>query len=142
MPIRYQVDQDRSLAIVAGRDVIQDGELEAVSSRMEADPQLAACGLEIHDWRAVVRNELSADCLRHVAKTWSALDSSRETTRMAMLVARDVEFGLTRMYATLRDGAPFEIETFRSVTEAEQWLALPEGYVDERVAAVLASHEN
>ena len=47
-------------------------------------------------------------------------------TRCAIVVASDVEFGLGRMYATLSDEGPMKTRIFRSIEDAEAWLAEPD----------------
>jgi len=47
---------------------------------------------------------------------------------MALVATRDEFFGLSRMYATLREDSPVEVKVMRSLREAEQWLGLPDDY--------------
>ncbi|MGD9008876.1 MAG: hypothetical protein PVG41_13190 [Desulfobacteraceae bacterium] len=47
---------------------------------------------------------------------------SKWNPRIAILVAADVQFGLSRMFQILVEGFPTEVAIFYSRAEAEQWI--------------------
>ena len=66
----------------------------------------------------------SVDDIRQVTQlvkdNWGASDKSRA----ALVVARDLDFGLTRMYQQLLEGqSSGEVRIFRNVDEAIEWLS-------------------
>ena len=42
--------------------------------------------------------------------------------RVAFVVSRDLDFGISRMIQILCDDMPFQADTFRSIEEAERWV--------------------
>ena len=47
----------------------------------------------------------------------------RQGGKAAVVVSRDVDFGIARMIQLSGEIFPFEVEVFRSMAEAEKWLA-------------------
>lgn len=66
---------------------------------------------------AITYSELST--MVHGAK---AVLSSTPPGRTALLVARDVDFGVGRMYEALADGLPRKCRVFKSERDAVAWL--------------------
>ena len=44
--------------------------------------------------------------------------------RRAIVTARDIDFGMSRMYMTLLNSEPDGVRVFRDMAEARQWLGL------------------
>jgi hypothetical protein len=44
--------------------------------------------------------------------------------RRALVITNDVLFGMARMYQLLKDESPDELQIFRNMDEALQWLGL------------------
>ncbi len=134
MPFRYEIDKESGLVLLVASGIARDEELLDANQKLMADPDLRHCTMELDDWRAVTGNELSTSCLRRMAEAWQKRDRHLEGAKLAWLVPRDVDFGVSRIYQVLRDGAPIEVESFRELADAERWLGLPVGYVDGRGA--------
>lgn len=66
----------------------------------------------------------SAVEIRHLVDDISRAVARRAPgIRVAFAVRRDLDFGISRMIQTLCDGMPLEAMTFRSMEEAERWVA-------------------
>ena len=78
----------------------------------------------------ISRNELSVGAIRSAAEQWGKFDPYLEGAKLALVVARKVDFGLARMYEALRGDSPLRVRVFRNVAPAETWLDLPERYLD------------
>ena len=134
MPVRYEIDKQLGLILIVGSAVIRDEDSQELTERLLADPDLRHCSMELDDWRAVTRNEVSVECIRSVAESWANFDPHLEGAKLASVTAREVDFGVSRMYQGIRNKSPVEIRVFRELSQAELWLGLPAGFVDSRVA--------
>ena len=69
------------------------------------------------------REEVASSAhIREMADLTKSSQVLEQGTRCAVVVASEVEFGLTRMYATLAEGGPMETRVFRDIDRAESWL--------------------
>ncbi|MDJ0866866.1 MAG: hypothetical protein QNK03_12210 [Myxococcota bacterium] len=134
MPVRYEIDSDLGLILVAGSGAVRDDELEEVSAQLAADARARTCSLQLDDWREVTSSEASSSCLRRIAEVWGKRELGRERTKLATVVRRDVDYGLARMYQAFRDTSSIEMRVFRELHEAEAWLGVPTGVVRSHFA--------
>lgn len=75
------------------------------------------------DFRKVSVQSVTTDVLRSIARYNRELAPERgESWRVALVVSVDVAYGLSRMFAVYVESAPNEVEVFRSMAEAEDWL--------------------
>lgn len=134
MPAHYHVNRELGLILVQGEGVLCDEDLRSLNTGLTADPAIRECAMELDDWRAVTRNDVSSACLRALAESWNKRDLYVDTAdaKVAAVAPRDVEFGLNRMYQMFRSGSPVEFGLFREMEEAEAWLGLPRGYTQRR----------
>ena len=121
MPVHYEVyPQRRIVRIVAKGDISLDEE-RAVLELLLADPNHESGFSILIDNRA--RGQPASTI--HVRAMASAFEQhAREIgpSRVAIVVAREVGFGLGRMFALLTSELPVETNVFRDVGLAEQWI--------------------
>lgn len=77
---------------------------------------------DLVDLTPVRRVAATAAALNMFADSFRAVDQLAVRTCLAIVAPSTVAFGLSRMYALLRAGAPEEIRIFRTRAEAEAWL--------------------
>lgn len=66
----------------------------------------------------------SVDDIRQVTQLVKDNWGTSEKSRAALVVARDLDFGLTRMYQQLLEGQSLgEVRIFRNIDEAIEWLS-------------------
>lgn len=78
------------------------------------------------DLREADLSQLTRAELRLVARRVRALDLSREESRVSVVVSRDVDFGVMRMFElTEADALPGAIRVFRDFSDAQMWASAP-----------------
>ena len=120
MPFRYEIDRARRLVLSTATGTVTDEDLHTHMRRLAADPNFDPTYRQLVDLRDVSNVDVTSGGLR-------ALGSSnpwKEPTRRAVVCERDVVFGLARMYQLLTDDDPHEVQVFREISEALDWLAL------------------
>ena len=67
---------------------------------------------------------ISTDTLKRIFEMIHSYGNSRQGGRTAIVAPLDLEYGLGRMFQIWTDNKsfPFEIEIFRTLDEAKQWL--------------------
>ena len=123
MPIEITGDPARDLTVFTVTGAVRLADLTA---------SLADYGLrgptrnEIYDIRQLSGERLTADEIGELADYFQRYASDRRPpgSRTAIVVARDIDYGISRMIALMSDGrVPFEVEVFRSPEAAEAWIA-------------------
>jgi len=80
---------------------------------------------DLVDLRSVCHLDLSPDGLLRLVGKISKLDGLGYRTRVAFVVSSQVSYGVSRMYAKMRESCPGsteEIRIFRDYNEAVAWL--------------------
>jgi len=77
------------------------------------------------DFRAVEKiHTMEPSDMHAIAREVTDHAEQRGTGRVALVMAREVDFGLARMYELMSDGlVPLSIQVFRDLGKAEAWLA-------------------
>ena len=81
--------------------------------------------LYLWDLRSVTRGPDSAAELRHAAQLVERGHKQWAGSRVAIVVARDVDFGMARMFQVFAEDAGVEFEVFRELEAALDWLGSP-----------------
>ncbi len=121
--ITFAVDEakKRRVATYTGR-IDDDTILSAYANlvkQADFDPSLD----DLADMREVTSMDVSATALRQIMGMFAPVDQLAIPTRLALVAASDLVFGMSRMYEMLRgDDVPEEIRVFRSHDEAITWL--------------------
>jgi hypothetical protein len=74
----------------------------------------------IYDCRQADLSAISAGALRDLAGFLAARDY--RPRRSAMVVSRDVDYGVARMWAVYAKPGPTEREVFRNIAETRDWI--------------------
>jgi hypothetical protein len=120
MPAGYTIDLERSLVLSRGWGVLTDRELLVHVRALTADPHFARNFCQLGDLRDVTDVQITAATIREMVRMnpfWAG-------ARRALVVTNDVVYGMARMYQILRDESPDELEIFRKMDGALQWLGL------------------
>jgi hypothetical protein len=111
------------IKLTASGSVMAVDIIEGLKKVME-DPAFKP-GMDIlWDFRDV-RSEISkADQIREIVSYIRTNQDRRGGNyRVALVVTRDIDFGLARMYEAYSQELPFEIRIFKNLNDAENWLA-------------------
>jgi hypothetical protein len=118
MPCGYTIDLARSLVLSRGWGVVTDRELLAHVRALTADSRSARDFRQLADLRDVTDIQITASCIRETVK----LNPFGAGARRAVVVTNDIVFGMARMYQIFTDESPDELQIFRKVNDALQWL--------------------
>lgn len=128
MGIRYRVDQALGVAFVDADGELGDADLLAFAEQASADAAYYSGVNELVDFSGASLGDIKSETIRRVAELFSAAgELSHSSSKVAIVVADDLGYGLTRMYQVFRGGSGDHPTVFRSVDEARVWLGLPEG---------------
>jgi hypothetical protein len=122
MPCAYIIDLARSLVLSRGWDVVTDRELLAHVHTLTADPRFVRNFRQLADLRDVTDVQITPSCIKEMAR----LNPYGAGARRAVVVTNDVVFGMARMYQILSDESPDELQIFRKMDDALQWLWISE----------------
>ena len=121
LPISYQIDPTRRRVLVTGRGQLTDADFTAVRDQLASDPAFDPSWQQLLDFSEGDLSRLEAESIRQMAESSVAGPAARR----AYVVARDVDFGLVRMFEILTDERKGRIRAFRDRGEAEAWLDGP-----------------
>jgi hypothetical protein len=121
--ITFSVDPATHIRTAVYTGVVDDAELLQAYGALLTQPDYDATVDDLIDLRGVERLEVSRDALSRLISMYKPVDSLGVPTRLALVAASDVTFGMSRMYEMLRgDDVPEEIRVFRSHDDAVAWL--------------------
>ncbi len=124
MPISHRIDRELGLLTVIGTGTIRDGDLAAYKNSLTSDPDLRHVTRELSDFRGTSFS-ISAKGLPDVARLHDEIFAGVESTKCAVLVSSDLQYGLVRVYAQCVGRQGHEVAPFRTMAEAREWLGLP-----------------
>jgi hypothetical protein len=116
----YTIDLERSLVRSRGWGVLTNRELLAHARALTRDPHFAPNFRQLADLRAVTDVQITAATIKEMVR----LNPFWTGARRALVITNDVLFGMARMYQILKDESPDELQIFRNMDDAIQWLGL------------------
>jgi len=126
MPITFKTNQSKSLTIfTATGDVTYN---EAVNT-LGAYTKDGYTRLELFDFSNGTGQSFTSEQIEQVLEMGKAnLDMRPADGKTALVVSKDIDYGLSRVFQTLSEieGITWEVEVFRSMNEAYEWLSLPQ----------------
>jgi len=130
MPIHVRASSELGLAVLVFEGVVTVEEWDRHVAPLVETPEYSLMPLTLVDMTAALRGDGPSDIVRrHSRRAAANIDAKIGSgSKMALVATRDEFFGLSRMYATLREDSPVEVKVMRSLREAEQWLGLPDDY--------------
>jgi len=121
MPIDYTIDAAQGLIRTKVTGVVTLDELIENFDKQFNDPRYIKCTRELADVRDITP-EITAEELRRYSDLVHRNVNKLPTLRIAVVVNDDLTYGMARMYSSLIEDAERDVEVFRSVADAEQWL--------------------
>jgi hypothetical protein len=111
----------RRIATFSGR--IEDADLMGAYAALLRDPDYDHGADDLVDLRAVEHFGVTETGLRNIMTLFAPVDQLGIPTRLAIVAPNDAVYGVSLMYQTLRgEDAPEQIEVFRDIGAAEDWL--------------------
>ena len=123
MTTSYKIFKEIGFAIIKCSGPADHEETIAVITRLQADPDFSMSYDVL--WDARERTEpFTSDETMKIARHVNSYKGNRRSKR-AFLVSKDVNYGMARVYESLRyTKSNVEIEIFKSCEEALTWLGL------------------
>ncbi len=129
MPIAYQIDPDKHQIVATATGILNKRDLFAYQDGIASQPALAGYD-EIFDATQVEGLvDIDLDSLKKLARVAASSDVADKFSKFVIVAARDLHFGLGRMYESFRECVPQsnrELAAFHSREEAERWLEAKE----------------
>jgi len=124
MPVRQWIEADRRRirAVVAG-DFKLDDVLEAIDASV-SDPDFEP-GFDVLSDHSEVGAPMGTDQLKQMTAHLQRLSRQLKDARWAIVASKPVSYGMMRMLSVFAERVPMRVEVFRSLEEAEAWLAAP-----------------
>jgi hypothetical protein len=127
MPAAYHIDQQHHLVRSSAWGILTDCESLDHYQVMVADPAFDPSLRQLCDMRQVTQIAMTTGALRKLAESSVFVRG----TKRAFVAPADAHFGLARILQTFCEFEGTEIGVFRSIAEAEEWLGLAPGSVDQ-----------
>ena len=124
MPISHRIDRELGLLTVVGTGAIRDEDLSAYKDSLMSDPELRHVTRELSDFRGTSFS-ISTKGLPDVARLHEEIFAGGASTKCAVLVSSNLQYGLVRVYAQCIGRQGHEVAPFRTMAEAREWLGLP-----------------
>jgi hypothetical protein len=122
MPVTCEIDPAAGLVYTTARGLVKIDEvvqaLEAVMAHPDFRPRLNG----IADFRAGDVEHIRSDDVRRLASLLARHRDAIGPSRTAVVVSRDVTFGMARMFQAFAEATPVETQVFRNMDEARQWV--------------------
>lgn len=130
MPVEYWIDEERRVVFVEGHGTFTNEDVFAYQKEVWSRPEVAGYG-ELVDMTNVTHIERpSSKTAGELAALSASMDPPETSSKMAIVAAEDMIFGLGKMYQARRHLQPKstkEVGVFRTRDQALAWLRLPAG---------------
>jgi hypothetical protein len=124
MPITYHIDAERRLVLTHASGILTDADLLAHKERLARDAAFDPAMAQLSDLREIQRLDVTAAGVRAMVDHDTVHVARRTGHRLALVVPTDDAFGMARMYQLMRREDDGNVGVFRTMPEAEAWLAL------------------
>ena len=122
MPADFIIDKQHAVVVSRGTGIFTYAEFLDHMAGLRADPRFRPEFNQLVDCRAITLLDFTSEQVKDLAKR--SIFSGR--SRRAFVASSDLQFGLSRMFATYRKiSGALEFEVFRDMREALAWLNLP-----------------
>ena len=121
MPFQLTINPHNRLVVIVGTGVTDEAEFRAILLQAVADPAFEAGYHVLVDARALEYTPTTSETHRFVEFHLSHEELRR--SKVAVVVTKLVDYGMANMFAILCDLQNAQVRSFRSLEEAEEWLA-------------------
>ena len=124
MTIERWIDPETGRVTLTATGSIEVRNLQEALREMTEAPEFRPGADIVWDFRKAESQDLSAERLRDLVTFVAGIQDVRGTGyKVAIVVARNVDFGLARMYEAFSDELPCELRVFMSLEDAQAWMA-------------------
>ncbi len=122
----YTIDHEHDCIFEKWSGVVMAHEIIAFNRELAQDPDYRLGLNRLVDMRGVTIEAPSDEISEMATEAIKKRDASEGQRKGAILVDRDLEYGLVRMFDAMSDLTQSEVRPFRRLDEAMAWLGLPE----------------
>ena len=123
MGISRHINETNGLITFAPEGRLQIEEIREALRDAMSDPLFRSGADVLWDLRQVDPIAPTAQEVRDLVAHVGGLQPERgRGYKVAVVASRDLDFGIARMYGMYADSLPFEVQVFRSMSEAGRWL--------------------
>lgn len=121
MPITLEIDRDRNLTTLTLRGQVT---LSEMLKTLNAYGKSGVTLNELYDVRLLAGERISSEDVEAVVNYFRQYGGLRPpNSKTAVLVASDLDYGISRMIQQLTDGiVPFQVNVFETLEQAMAWL--------------------
>ena len=125
MKVSRQIDEASGLVtLTVNGKVTYEGIIKAYGE-MLGDPRFRKGASNLWDFRNADGDTIAGEDIQSVAALVETTRKQRgEGYKVAFVVARDVDYGIARMYDGYAGRLPFEVMVFRSMDDALKWIRM------------------
>jgi len=126
-PISFEIDFSQRLKRAVFNGVITEEVLFHSYEKLLSEPDYDPTLNDLVDMRAVERLEASSKSVRRLVELFSQPELM-STNKLAIVAPESYIFGIARMYEIMSSETTEQIQVFRDMKDAENWLGiLPAG---------------
>ncbi len=124
MPIRFWIEADkkRVRAVVTGE--VTDKEIVEALDHIAADPEFKS-GFDVLSDHMNITKAITTEQVKLTSAHIDELSKRLSGIRWAVVTKSDASYGMMRMLSTFLEPARISLNVFRSMDQAEEWLAGP-----------------
>lgn len=125
MPISYSIDKNLGAVFTTASGRLTEEELLADKQKLTADPDFSPGLVELSDIRAVTDLAITPEGVARMVMQDEEDADKLGSHKLAIVVSKEVAFGLGRMYESMTQNNMPNVQIFREMEEARDWLGLP-----------------
>lgn len=122
--VTYRIDSECGVVLTTATGVLTEEDLLTHKHALRRDPDFRPGMVELSDVRGIERLQLTSDGVRRLVADDESDAGRMSSHKLAIVVSREVVFGMARMYGTLTQEHLPNLGVFRDMEEAKAWLGI------------------
>lgn len=122
--VEYRVEEDARLCVFTGRGDVTVEDITGATRAAISDERWESCRRILYDYRNAILTDLDYDRLRIGVNRDRSYDQIVSGRSLAVVADEDSAYGLMRIWKALSEGRPLQIEIFRTLEEALDFLEI------------------
>jgi hypothetical protein len=119
MPVGYKIDVERGIVFSRASCVVTDDELLRHQMDMKSDADFQTSLYQLFDYSDVA-GTISTDTVKSLTKN----NPFGAGSRPAIVSSQSLGFGMNRMFQSLTDRSGHDLQIFRDIEPAMEWLGV------------------
>lgn len=124
MPITYEINKEQGVIYTTATGSLDDTDIAAFKQKLTSDPDYRPGMKELSDVRGVDEFRVTAAGISRFAGMDEDSEDMVKEHRLAIIATEDVIFGMARMYQFQTEKSKPNVQIFRDLQQAREWLGL------------------